>query len=328
MKVNIYYGGRGMIDDPTLFVINKMQEVFDELKVKVERFDLYEMRNSITTLPQTLKEADAIILAATVEWYGIGGLLHEFLDACWLYGDKEKIASTYMFPVVMAKTYGEREAQSTIVNAWEILGGMAMNGLCAYINEDDGIEFNDDSIAIIEKTAENVYRAISQKAKVLPSSWAAVKRALIKETIQLTPQESEQLSKFVADDNFVAKQKQDIQELEGLFMELLDDEERGGDEYYVNSLKSHFIGKDGFDATYLLMISDKDRNVSITVNGRSIEVSVGGRKDADVVGKLNQSVFDDIVYGRMTFQRAFMAGEMTAKGNFRILRMLDEVFSF
>ena len=66
MNVNIYYGGRGMIDDPTLFVLNKMQEVLDELKVNVKRYDLHEMRNSITTLPQTLKEADAVILASTV----------------------------------------------------------------------------------------------------------------------------------------------------------------------------------------------------------------------------------------------------------------------
>ena len=328
MNVNIYYGGRGMIDDPTLFVLNKMQEVLDELKVNVKRYDLHEMRNSITTLPQTLKEADAVILASTVEWFGIGGLMHEFLDACWLYGDKEKIASIYMFPVVTAKTYGEREAQMTLVNAWEILGGKAMNGLCAYINEDAGFEFNDDSIAIIEKTAENVYRTVSQKVKVMPSSWPAVKRALIKETIQLTPQESEQLSKFVSDDNFVAKQKQDIQELAGMFMEMLDDEERGGDDYYVSSLNSHFVGKEGFNATYLLMISDKDKNINLNVKGSLLEVNVGEKKEADVVGKLNQAVFDDIVYGRMTFQRAFMSGDMTAKGNFRTLRMLDEIFSF
>ena len=42
MKINIYYGGRGMIDDPTLVVINKMQEVLEELHVKVERFNLYK----------------------------------------------------------------------------------------------------------------------------------------------------------------------------------------------------------------------------------------------------------------------------------------------
>ena len=29
MKINIYYGGRGLIGDPTLYVIKKMQEVLE-----------------------------------------------------------------------------------------------------------------------------------------------------------------------------------------------------------------------------------------------------------------------------------------------------------
>ncbi len=37
-----------------------------------------------------MKDADGIILATTVEWLGIGGFMYQFLDACWLYGDKEK----------------------------------------------------------------------------------------------------------------------------------------------------------------------------------------------------------------------------------------------
>ena len=100
MNINIYYGGRGIIDDPTLFVINKMQEILEELRVDVTRYNLYESKNAITTLPQTLKNADGIILATTVEWYGIGGYMQQFLDACWLFGDKEKIAEIYMCPVV------------------------------------------------------------------------------------------------------------------------------------------------------------------------------------------------------------------------------------
>ena len=38
MNINIYYGGRGLMDDPTLFVLNKMQEVLDELHVTVETY--------------------------------------------------------------------------------------------------------------------------------------------------------------------------------------------------------------------------------------------------------------------------------------------------
>ena len=32
MKINIYYGGRGMIDDPTITVINRMTSVLEELR--------------------------------------------------------------------------------------------------------------------------------------------------------------------------------------------------------------------------------------------------------------------------------------------------------
>lgn len=328
MNVNIYYGGRGMIDDPTIFVINKIQEVLLELRVKVMRYDLHDMKSSITTLPQSLKEADAIILATTVEWYGIGGYMQEFLDACWQYGDKEKIASIYMFPVVMAKTYGEKEAELALISAWNILGGKPMTGISAYINEDAGFELGEQGIALIEHMAENVYRTVKQKVYVLPSSSAAMKSTLMKEALQLTPQETEQLSKFVADDNFVAKQKKDIEELSGMFKEMLGDQQRGGDEYYINSFMQNFAGRKGFSATYVLVLSDKKKNIKISISDKTIDVRMVRDEDAEVVGKLTQAIFDDIVYGRMTFQRAFMSGAMTAKGNFTTLRMLDEVFHF
>ena len=43
---------------------------------------------------------------------------------------------------------------------------------------------------------------------------------------------------------------------------------------------------------------------------------------------MQRSVMDEIVEGRMTFQRAFMGGDMKMKGDFRILRSLDQIFSF
>ena len=44
MQINIYYGGRGLIDDPTLFTLKRMMEVFDELNVRVEKYDLLSRR--------------------------------------------------------------------------------------------------------------------------------------------------------------------------------------------------------------------------------------------------------------------------------------------
>ena len=153
MKINIYYGGGGLLDDPTLYVINKMQSVLEELNVRVDRYNLHELKNSITTLPQTLKDADGVILATTVEWYGIGGYMKQFLDACWLYGDKEKISSLYMSPVVMSTTYGERDAKLNLRVAWEILGGLPCTGMCGYIADSAMLEMDDSYADLIEKKA-------------------------------------------------------------------------------------------------------------------------------------------------------------------------------
>lgn len=128
MKINIYYGGRGLMDDPTLYVVERTAEVLNELHVNVETFRLHELKNNITTLPQTLKNADGIILATTIEWYGIGGFMQQFLDSCWLYGDKEKISEIYMCPIVMSTTYGEQEGKLNLATAWEILGGRLAAG--------------------------------------------------------------------------------------------------------------------------------------------------------------------------------------------------------
>ena len=173
MQINIYYGGRGLMDDPTLFVIKKMKEVLEELRVTVEVFYLYEQKNSIPTLPQTLKNADGVILATTLEWYGIGGYMQLFLDACWLYGDKEKISRIYMCPIVMSTTYGEQEGKLNLATAWEILGGLPCSGLCGYIADTSLLEENGDYIRIIEKNAENLYRTINQK---MPCRQQAIRR--------------------------------------------------------------------------------------------------------------------------------------------------------
>lgn len=328
MKINIYYGGRGMIDDPTIAVINRMTSVLEELRVTVERYNLHELKNAIMTLPQSLKEADAIILASTVEWNGLGGYMHTFLDACWLYGDKAKIAGTYMFPVVMSKAYGEREAVLELTNAWEILGGKACNGLCAYVEETTDFELNSNYMDLVEKKAEEVYRAVSQKFTTMPSSNKAIKQNIVSETISLTPQESEQLSKYAANDDYVKKQKEDIEQLAGMFKTILEEEEKGGDEYYLGKFREYYIPQAGFTAKYVIRIENKPEALIIDADEAGLNCYYGQLNEADVIAKLTTKTLDAIINGNVTFQRAFMTGEMVAKGNFKTLRMLDELFPF
>lgn len=331
MKINIYYGGRGMIDDPTLVVVNKMQEVLEELHVKVERYNLHELKNTIPTLPQTLKDADGVIFATTVEWHGIGGYMHQFLDACWLYGDKEKISQIYMCPIVMSTTYGEREGKLDLSTAWEILGGLPCSGICGYIADTVSLEMNEGYMRLIEKKAENMYRTINQKIPSLPASNQAVKQMVYStKNIDLTPQESEQLSQYVADDSYVQRQKEDIQELTSMFRDMMEfSSESEEAEEYVEELKSHFVPQPGFTANYKVVLEGKKKPLIIEVNTNRIECYYGNSAETiDVEMQMQHNVMDEIVNGRMTFQRAFMGGDMKMKGDFRILRSLDQIFNF
>ncbi len=329
MKVNIYYGGRGILDDPTLYVINKIEQVLGELSVEVHLYNIYEQKNAISVLPQTLKGVDGVVLATTVEWLGIGGYMNQFLDACWLYADKDALASTYMLPVVMSTTYGERDAMVNLENAWEILGGLPCSGICGYVEDLADFKSNSEYGRIIEKTVESLFKTISQKTKGLPTSNLAVKKSVLRtQQMELTPQESEQLSQYVADDLYVQTQKADIEDLSNMFKSLMGQETSDENSEYIIEFNSHFKGQSDFSAKYLFMIDGKKEPLLLEVNGEQINIMYAREENVDVYMKLSPTIMDHIVAGRMTFQRAFSVGDMTAKGNFRTLRMLDEIFTF
>ena len=333
MQVNIYYGGRGLIDDPTLYTIEKIAQVLDELRVTVERYNLYEDKSGISVLPKTLKDADGVILAASVEWYGIGGYLQQFLDACWLYGDKEKIQHIYMLPVVMATTYGEREAQASLIRAWEMLGGLPCEGICAYVDNHVEFETNSDYGLMIEKCAENFYRAISKQTVAFPNSSSQVKKTVLRSTrMALTPQESEQLSEYVSNDQYVQKQKEDIQELSEIFRTLLGDDEdpMSSSDPYIRAFSSHFHGIPDISVRFTLEITDEDRCLYITADGDILHCTYKQPKNFEphVTMKLKAELLTQIIHGETTLQSAFRTGNVIAKGDFKILRSFDELFRF
>lgn len=317
------------MDDPTLFVIDKMKEVLEELRVTVECFHLYELKNNITTLPQSLKNADGVILATTVEWYGIGGYMQQFLDSCWLYGDKEKISQIYMCPIVMSTTYGERDGKLNLTIAWEMLGGLPCDGICGYIADTSILEENEEYIRIIEKRAENLYRTINQKMACLPSSNQAVKQKVaITKNINFTPQESEQLSQYVSDDTYVQRQKADIQELASMFRDMMGSNEKEDTTEYVKDIQEHFKPQPGAAGTYKIVVEGKKTPLVIEVNGGNLQCFYGEGSHVDVEMQMTRDVFNDIIAGKNTFQASFMAGDMKMRGDFKVLRVLDQVLIF
>jgi putative sterol carrier protein/multimeric flavodoxin WrbA len=278
-------------------------------------------------LPKTLKDADGVILAASVEWFGIGGFMHQFLDACWLYGDKERISQIYMLPIVTATTYGEREGEYSLVRAWEMLGGVPGDGLCAYVDDHVEFETNAQYNLMIEKKAESFYRMISKKTVAFPNSSIEVKKAVLRSSnLSLTPQESEQLSEYVSNDNYVKKQKEDIEELASLFKGMLG-ESTDSDEY-ITKLQDHFYPMDGLNAVFRIDLIDENSSLVIEVSEDQMNCYRGTADEADVTAKVRTSVFQDILAGNKSFQSAFMSGDLSAQGNFKILRNFDTIFRF
>ena len=254
--------------------------------------------------------------------------MQQFLDSCWLYGDKEKIGSMYMCPVVMATTYGEHDAEKVLTEAWEILGGRPVTGICGYVADVSELEQNPGYARVVEKRTEDMYRSINQKLPVFPNSNQAVKQKItFTQSLNLTPQEAEQLSELASDDLYVQKQKEDIQELASMFKDLMNVREPDST-MFLQELKEHFYPQAGFSAVYKFCMPEARLPLILNVNGTEMECHYGDVAAFDVEMQVSSAIMEDIVQGRMTFQKAFMSGDMKMKGDFKVLRMLDLLYVF
>ena len=135
---------------------------------------------------------------------------------------------------------------------------------------------NKDYTLIIEKKAENLYRTISQKIKNLPTSNQAVKQSVLRtQQLNLTPQESEQLSKYVSDDTYVKQQKEDIEELASMFKDMLGKPDDDMDTPFVKELESHFVSTEDFAASYSFIIEGIKKPLYVAIQNGELEIHYG-----------------------------------------------------
>ena len=105
-------------------------------------------------------------------------------------------------------------------------------------------------------------------------------------------------------------------------------EESTPDAPYIKDFKARFMPQEDFSASYSFMIEGMKKPLYVGIKLDELNIHYGEEEAIEVYAKLSDEVMQSIVDGRMTFQRAFMTGEMTAKGNFKTLRMLDQLFPF
>jgi len=83
------------------------------------------------------------------------------------------------------------------------------------------------------------------------------------------------------------------------------------------------------EAEYCINIEEKKKNLVININGPGLECRYGEADQPDVEMQLTRATMEDIINGRMTFQRAFMSGAMKKmKGDIKAMRVLDQIFVF
>ena len=106
------------------------------------------------------------------------------------------------------------------------------------------------------------------------------------------------------------------------------EEASGSSEEYIKTLKKKFTPVAGVSAKYKVVFSDngKLKPVIIDVEGSKCDCRIGDEEGCDVVLKADQRTFEDILGGRMTFQRAFMSGSIKLTGEFKLLRSMDQLF--
>ena len=97
-------------------------------------------------------------------------------------------------------------------------------------------------------------------------------------------------------------------------------------DFYICSDSGRAVeAETGFAASYVIIVPDMGKNLVIHV-GKVLQCEYGADVEADVKLKASSTMLRNILAGKNSFQKGFMSGEITAKGNFKTLRMLDQIF--
>ena len=174
-----------------------------------------------------------------------------------------------------------------------------------------------------------MYRTINKKILALPASNQAVNRFVsITKNMDLTPKEAEQLSQYASDDSYVQKTKEDIRELTSIFRDKLGENEQDDQTMFLKALREHFEPTVGFRGMYKIVFDAKKLPMYIEIDQKDMACGYDYRERVDVEIQMTEETMNDIIHGRMTFQRGFMSGVMKMKGDFKLLRQLDQLFVF
>lgn len=341
--VTIVYGGEGYVDDPVLVALERISSVLLELGMSIHRIDLHKGSIPMEKAFEYINESKGVILAVNVEWFGIGYQMQKFLDDCFFRGDESYFRNKALMGVCFTRSAFEQEAYNHLLRSWEILGGLAATALMGVIKSAAELETNFDWLYGIDKKTESYFRCLKQDKGILPRSNKVAKISIempvseedisILSSIKSKEKESVKEVKsngLIEDyDAFVEKQQKDILEISSIFKKKLSTKVTNKDQSLPRLLKDAYKFKGDIQTNIQFVIDDQlKENTVIELNNQYIRSYFGQLSDVDVVVSGSKDIFTRILTGKVTMQRAFMTGEVKAKGDFTILYKFEEYFNF
>jgi len=340
--VTIVYGGEGYVDDPVLVALERISSVLTELGLGINRIDLYKGHISMEKALTYINDSRGVILATTVEWYGIGYRLQKFLDDCFFSGQESYFDKKALYGVVFTRHSFERDAYEHLRKSWEVLGGREGIGLYTSIDLASKLETNFEWLFGIDKKTESYFRILRQEKGILPVSEGVEKVAIELPVVASLPEATYKAPKKLKKDEldlssgmidnydaFVEKQQEDIKQISSLFKRKLKSKTEESDGSVPNILKKAYVNKGDLQANIQLLFDDQlKENTVIELNNQHIRAYYGQIADVDVSVSGKQATFMKILEGKLTMQRAFMTGEVKAKGDFTLLYKFENFFKF
>jgi len=264
-----------------------------------------------------------------------------------------------IFLLTSAPEYGEGASLNYVARVFGALGGycavsLGLNG--RLINDmDDALKTS------IEKYAEDYYRVIRQNRRFIIPGDIPVNRAETGKERPGAPPAAEhkkqtitaaELIKTIDMDSFTQRQEQDIDEITQYFANKYKDDvqkAKGADvikEPLVESapppaprlktcrrmtqnLPRYFQPQLAGGITACVQFSiagDENFDGYITVQNTECAYADGISQTPDVTILCDAAVWQDVLKGRFTAQRAFMTGHLKVRGNFMLLTKFDQLF--
>ena len=132
----------------------------------------------------------------------------------------------------------------------------------------------------------------------------------------------------VLEEDFYDMSKEDIKELTSFFKDMMESRTTESTDHFINDFERNYSAQPGIQGIYRILIKNYKKPLIIRVQNHKCECFYGTSEYADVEIQLEEDILKDIVDGKTSFQRSFMGGDMTMKGDFKIMRSLDRIFPF